>query len=351
MALSNEVANLFNEAFRDKVKISRISPDLRGKSIVIYGGNNVGKTTQAAKFKNPVFMPFEKGMNAISGALVLQNANWADVKNNIKKLSSRKFTNVLKSGEQITIVWDGFERAGFYCQRYIEQKYNAFDVADARGGFGAWTQYEKEFWTEVDKLLNLGFTIVFVGHADIGGNKKNKDQIYPKGDKRCVAPIVDNADIVIYVEANGVNEDGQEIPSSAYLVETNDYFARSRFTYVKDVIEEFTAENFEKVIVDGIKEQLEIEGEDGVSFEEQQSIYSGEDVDHPELVEQIKKLYLEMKDLNILNDYEEIIEEYLGEGIKVSETSTKQIEPLICIREALQEVIDDIKIDAEDDEE
>lgn len=351
MALSNEIANLFNSTFRDKVKISKISPDLRGKSIVIYGGNNVGKTTQAAKFKNPVFMPFEKGMNAISGALVLQNSNWADTKSNIKKLSSRKFTDVLKKGEQITVIWDGFERAGFYCQRYIEQKYDAFDVADARKGFGAWTQYEKEFWTEVDKLLNLGYTVAFVGHADIGGNKKNKDQIYPKGDKRCVAPIVDNADIVVYIEANGVDDKGQEIPSSAYFIETDEYFARSRFPYVKDCIKEFTADSFEKAIIDGIQEQLDIEGEDGVTFEEQQEIYSGEDVDHPTLVSQIKELFKEMKELDILVDYEEIVEEYLGEGIKVSETSTKQIEPLICIREALQEVISEVRLEIEENEE
>ena len=293
-------------------------------------------------------MPFEKGMNAISGALVLRNANWADVKSNIQKLSSKKFTDILRKGEQITIIWDGFERAGFYCQRYIEQKYDAFDVADARGGFGAWSQYEKEFWTEVDKLLSLGYTVLFIGHVDINNkNKKKKDQLYPKGDKRCVAPIIDNADIVAYLENNGVDEDGNEIPSSAYFVETDEYFARSRFPYVKDVVDEFTAENFEKAIVDGIKKQLEAEGDVGVSFEEQQSIYEAEDVDHPTLLSQIKELYIKMKELDILGDYEEIIAKHLGEGILVSETSSKQIEPLICIREELQNIIDEVESENE----
>jgi hypothetical protein len=348
MALTQEVANLFGATFGKKVRVSKISPDLRGKSIVIYGGNNVGKTTQAAKFKNPVFMPFEKGMNAISGALVLQNASWADVKSNIKKLSAKRFIDVLKKGEQITVIWDGFERAGFYCQRYIEGKYDAFDIADARSGFGAWTQYEKEFWTEVDKLLSLGYTVAFIGHADLK-KKKGNDQIYPKGDKRCVAPIVDNADIVAYIEANGVDEKGNEIPSSAYFVETDDFFARSRFPYVKDAIKEFTAENFERAIVEGIKEQLEIEGEDGVTFEEQQQIYAGEEVDHPTLVGQIKELYKKMKELNLLADYENVIEEYLGEDVKVSDTSAKQIEPLICIREALEDIITEVEEEDEDE--
>ncbi|MFA7689403.1 MAG: hypothetical protein WCX96_04890, partial [Bacilli bacterium] len=183
--------------------------------------------------------------------------------------------------------------------------------------------------------------------ADIGGNKKSKDQIYPKGDKRCVAPIIDNADIVAYLEANGVDENGKEIFSSAYFVETDEFFARSRFPYVKSVIEEFTADNFENAIIEGIKEQLKIEGEEGVSFEEQQEIYSGEDIDHPTLISQIKELYDKMKELSILDSYEEILEEYLGEGIKVSETSSKQIQPLICIREALKEAIEEIENEEE----
>lgn len=341
MALSNEIAGLFQQEFKGKAKVSRISADLRGKSIVFYGGNNVGKTTQAASLKNPVFMPFEKGMNAISGALVLQNKSWADVKSNIKKLSGQKFLDVLKKGEQITVIWDGFERAGFYCQKYIEQRYDANDIADARGGFGAWSQYEKEFWTEVDKLLGLGYTVVFIGHADI--NKAKKDKLFPKGDKRCVAPIVDNADIVVYIEANGVTDKGEEILSSGYMVETSDFFGRCRFPYVDTVIKEFTAENFENTIIDGIQKQLEIEGDSGVSFEEQQEIYEGEEIDHPTLLNDIRDLQKEMKKLDILDKYEPIVAEYLGEGIRVSETSEKQIEPLILIKEMLQEKVNEAK--------
>src|SRR5690606_7289105 len=96
MSLSDKVQGLLNKTFRDRVKVSKISPDLRGKTIVLYGSNNVGKTTQAANFKNPIFMPFEKGMNAISGAAVLQNTNWADVKRNISILSGDRWKKFLQ---------------------------------------------------------------------------------------------------------------------------------------------------------------------------------------------------------------------------------------------------------------
>lgn len=50
-----------------------------------------------------------------------------------------------------------------------------------------------------------------------------------------------------------------------------------------------------------------------------------------------------MKELDVLNEYEAVTEEYLGEGIRISDTSTKQIEPLICIREDLKDIIAEIK--------
>lgn len=340
MSLNQNIADLFNNEFRTDVKISSISPDLRGKAIVIYGGNNVGKTTQMSKMKNSVFMPFEKGMNAIDGALVLKNASWTDFKRNVKKLSAKKFLQALESGEQITVICDGFERAGLYCQRYIEQKYDAFDVADARGGFGAWSQYEKEFWTEIDKLLSIGYTVVFIGHEAI--NKKKGDKFFPKGDTRCVSPIVDNADIVVYVEANGVDDKGNTILSSGYLAETDDFFARCRFPYVTNMIEEFTAENLEKAIVEGIKKQLEIEGAEGVSFTEQQEIYKGDEYSHEELKQMIGDLYMKMEELDCLDSYQEIVEEFLG-STPVSESSKKQIEPLVCIKEALEEKLAELE--------
>jgi hypothetical protein len=336
MAVSQEIANLFKESFKDTVKISKISPDLRGKSIVIYGGNNVGKTTQASKFKNPIFMPFEKGMNAISGSLVLSNKNWFDVCRNVKKLSEKKFLDVLKN-EQITIIWDGFERAGLYCQKFIEQKYDVFDVAEGKGGFGLWSQYEKEFWTQVDKLLGLGYTVVFIGHAE---ENKKKDKMYPKGDKRCVSPIIDNADIVVYLESNGVDKNGKEIMSSGYLVETKDWFARSRFPFVEKVMEEFTAENLEQIIVDGIKKQLEIEGVEGVSFDEQQEIYKSEDVEYKDLVKEIGQFYTKFIGFNAIPEYKKVVDKYLGNGIVVSKTSETQIEPLMSIRDTLLEIIE-----------
>jgi hypothetical protein len=345
MALSENVKSLLSEVFGDRAKESKLSPTLRGKTIVVYGTNNVGKTQQSSKFKNPIFMPFEKGMNGTSGNVVLQNTNWADVKKNIKLLSSKKMKKALDSGEQMTVIWDGFEKAGFYCQKFIEEKYDVFDIAEGNGGYGLWKQYEKEFWMEVDQLLAIGYTVVFIGH--IATNKELGDILYPAGDKRCVKPIVDNADIVAYIHPNGVDDVGKEIPSSAYLVQTDKFYGRSRFTYVDKYIPKFTAENLEKAIVDGIKKELEIKGETAVDYDEQQKIYEGEEITYDQLIEDIKQAYLKLRELESLEAYDEIVSEHLGEGKLVSEASKKQLQPLMCIKDDLIDKIHELESEQE----
>ena len=38
--LSNELQTLFNKEFKGEAKVSKLSADLRGKVIVVYGSNN-----------------------------------------------------------------------------------------------------------------------------------------------------------------------------------------------------------------------------------------------------------------------------------------------------------------------
>ena len=116
MGLNQNVLNVFKNVFRDNAKISRVSESLRGKVITIYGDNNLGKTRQSSRFKNPIFLPCEKGMNAVNGALVLRTRSWSDLKRNVAKLTSNKnLLGLLENGETITIIVDGAVRMGNYC--------------------------------------------------------------------------------------------------------------------------------------------------------------------------------------------------------------------------------------------
>lgn len=338
MAISDKLQALLQKNFKGDVQVSSISEDLRGKVIVLYGGNNVGKTSQSATFKNPIFLPVEKGLNATNGAIALKTSNWSDLKKNGRKLAGKDFVSLLQSGEQITIVIDGIERIGTYCKNYLCSKYEVDSIGMANRGFGCWEEYDNLIWTWVDGIISLGYTVVFIGHEKYS-TKKEKYII--DGDERNIKPIRDNADIVCYIQANGVSEKGKVIPSSAYLAETDEFFARSRFAHVETYLEEFSAENLEKIIVDGIKKQNKIDGCDSVSFEQQQKIYGDSEDTLDSVTDEIKDLYETMDEKDLLDKYGDIVATHLGEDGAVSEATAKQLEALISIRDDIEALLEE----------
>ncbi|MEG2786441.1 MAG: AAA family ATPase [Romboutsia sp.] len=340
--ISKELQEIIGKEFKGEAKFTKLSADMRGKVVVIYGGNNLGKTLQASKMKNPIFMPFEKGLNAVNGAMVLPTTSWKDARKNAKRLGGKKFLKLLQTGEQITIVIDGMESVGLYCRDYIASSYDARDIGAAKGGFGAWQPYEDEMKRWVDSIISLGYTVVFLGHRSLD---KKLDKYVIKGDERNIAPIRDNADVVVYLEANGLDDEGKEIHSSGYLAESEDFFARSRFDYMDTYIEDFTAENLEKTIIDGIQREIDEKGIDNTTFEEQQEIYKDtNEMSIDEVKEAIREMYDTISDMGEkeLDKYADIVEEHLGD-VTVSEATNKQLLSLQCILDDLEMLIEELE--------
>lgn len=155
-----------------------------------------------------------------------------------------------------TIVVDEVDAFAKYATRYVCNQYNVERIKDGNDGFGLWKEYKNEVWDEINKLISNGFTVIFIAHAE--ADKSGK--IYPKGDKRALAPVIDNSDIVVYLESNGVDENKNVIKSSAWLAETDEFFARSRFDYIDTYLEEFTAENLNQAIIEAVERQEALKG-------------------------------------------------------------------------------------------
>ena len=340
MALSSELLSLVESTFRDKAKVSKITTDLRGKIITIYGYNDLGKTYQASKFKNPVFIPFEEGLNGISGAIVLKANKWSDFTGHLKTLGGKKWAKIVEK-EQVTIICDGMETMGRWCRDYITEKFGSSSIKTGNGGYGLWQEYQDEMFNAVNKLLKLGFTVVFLGHEK---HDKDKDKYVIEGDERNIAPMRNNSDYVVYLKSNGVDEDGNPINSSGYLAETDDFFARCRNIYTERFIEDFTAENLENIIVAGLIKEKEMSGQkDDVDYKGQREIYEGEEPTHQEIKEAIGELFARFEELDKLEEYADIVTEHLGEDVAVSETTKKQIQQLMRIRQDLEEFLEELE--------
>lgn len=315
-------------------QISVVAKGLEGKVITVYGSNNLGKTKQATRMKKPFYLGFEKGIRAISGIPFLPINNWRDFKKINKQLTDPKTLDKAKELYQ-TIIFDEVYTSALYCQDYLCKKHGVETVGDGNNGYGLWKEYETEFWTEIDKLLGTGYTLIFISHQE----ETKEGKAIPKGDKRSIKPIIDNSDIVVYLTSNGVDEDRNVIKSSAWFAETDEFFARSRFDYIDTYLEEFTAENLEKVIADAIERQEKAEGIQAVTYEEQKESFASEELNYDSIMEEIMDVGNKLAEAERLEELQEAVEKHLGVGKKVTECKKSQVQIMAVILDDLKELI------------
>ncbi|MFS0643769.1 ATP-binding protein [Siminovitchia sp. 179-K 8D1 HS] len=325
--------------------ISKVSAGLEGKVILLYGGNNVGKTLQSTRLERPYYIGLEDGLRAIAGIPFASVKDWKTLKDIIKQFTDPRTIEAVKERYQ-TIIFDGVYDSAIMCQEYICRKHGATHIGETapRGENrpNLWTAYEVEYLSEIGKLLKSGFTVVFIGHAE---TDKDTGQINPRGDKRSMLLIRNKADITAYIESNGIDEDNNVINSTAWFVERvgeGGHFARSRFTHIVPKIE-FTAENLEKAISDAIKKEEEVTGINSVSFEEQQKDYRAPEYNYEELMKEVGEVGNKLFELGKSEDIQHIAEKHLGQGGKVMECSKGQEQIIAVILDELKELLSSLE--------
>lgn len=304
--------------------VSVVAKGLEGKVILLVGSNSVGKTRQATRMKKPFVLAFEKGINAISGVPYANVEKWSDFKKVNKQLTGKDKEKARETYD--TIIFDTVDAAALMNEKYVAGQHGATDIASGNGGFGLWKQLEAEFYEQIALLTGAGYTVVFIGHVE---RDKETEQMIPKGDKRSMGIVRDIADIVVYLESNGVDEDGNVIKSTGYVRETPQYFARSRFDLMPNVIDPFTAENLEEAIRIGIEREEEAGGTT-VSYDEFVEQNKGEELVFSELKERIIKMGQAFNDIGEVEVYTQALADTFnsGEYIHTDELSEKQVEAM-----------------------
>ena len=319
-------------------QISTVSKSLEGKVLLVYGRSNLGKTKQATRMKKPFYLPFEAGLAAIPNVPFCPITKWSDFIKINKQLTDPAHLAEAKS-RYSTIIFDSLDAASQYCQQFICEKYQAPSIAEGNRGYGLWSQYAAEFWKQINKLISVGYCCYFIAHAQ---QDSETGYISPKADSRSLDPVLNNADVCVYVEGNGVDESGKVIKSSAYLAENKGkFFARSRFDYLSTTyLEEFTAENLERVIAEAIEAQEKAEGIKAVTFEEQAETKKIKKKTYEELMAQMEELGGKLANNGYLDDLQAIITENLGEGKKASELKKGQEQQIEALIYDIQSFID-----------
>lgn len=331
---------------------SVIADGLEGKVIMLYGGNNLGKSYQATRFPKPFVIAAELGLNGIDGVPYLPVTRWSDFKTIIDQFTGVRTKDKAREAYS-TIIIDEVYATSIYCQDYVCSTYGdgALTMADGDSKHNLYSIYEKEYFRQINLLVSAGYTIVFVAHQQQDSKTKF---ISPKGDKRCINPIIDKCDYVVYLRSNGVDSEGRVIKSSAFLAQTDEFFARSRIEYTPTYIKEFTAENLEKAIQTGIELKKKYDGAVVTSFAEQQKLNTVEELDFDKLKKEFDFIISSLPGSDDPNGQTEegiefqtywqprvtqIVEKHLGKDKKVFQCTANQAEALQLIIIDLKELI------------
>ena len=341
---------LSKDIFGNDVTTAKLNPDIQGKIFAVIGGNNTGKTTQCARMvKNCFLLPLEKGTNALGkGTQILRTSNWADVRKHVARLTNDKMLlKALRHGVPIGVIIDGLENASLFAKRFICDQAGVDKFAKAGAHGSQWDEYAQEIFWMVTKLSQCGYTLFFIGH--VAESKEDADYLDFACDKRTAKPIKDVADFVIYVESNGVDDEGNVIPSSAYMAEhlpdenNVGFFARCRFPYVQTRFKEWDAEVVKQAIYDGIVKQAEIEGAELVSFDEVEEKYSTtfEFDNYKDALDKVFDLLDEADDKGMSEEADNIILTYCDSVEAVKELGAKQMQTIQSIHDELKYLLKD----------
>ena len=343
--MGNEI-DIFNPT------VTKVVEGIQGKMILVHSAERkVGKTLEASRMPKPYYLRFEQGANAINGLPYAALTSWTDFKKVNKQLTNPKTLDKVKQLYE-TIIFDTTDVAIKWCEQYVCASQGVSRLNDGNSGYGLWKEYENEWFKEINKLTNAGFTLYFIAHSEERQKTDPKTgeeytQLVPKGDKRTIDVVLDLVDFIGYVKSNGFDDKGNEIPSSIFFTNTHEFQAGSRFKYMAKEITPFTAENLQKAIVEAIQKE-ESETGKGASLDEirKEEEETNVKLSFEELVKEVNKygkaLFSEHKD-----DCKEIIENYLGQDATIKDATKKQTPQLEMILSDLQDLAKDNDIKVE----
>ena len=325
------------------IKPHQVSRDLRGYSVFLYGEAKSGKTTVATKFPKHLLLAFEKGYNAIPGAMAQPINSWGEFRKALRQL---KNDDVRAAFE--TIIIDTADIAYDYCERYICSNAGVDSIGDIPYGKG-YKMAAKEFDEQLRSILQMNYGLVLISHAtdktfkDQNGQEYN--QIVPTLDSKPRNIVTRMADIIGYSRIVEL-PDGEK-STKLFMRGTPRFIAGSRFKYTPDYID-FGYKQLVNAIAEAIDKQAAEEGAE--CFTDQRSnlyIPVIEELDFDKLMLEFNSLITSIssssEEETFANYWQpritQVIEKYLGKGMKASQCTRDQVEALDLIVSELRGLI------------
>lgn len=318
-------------------EISKVTRSTDNLVIMIYGRGGLGKTPVATKMEKPYYLAFGKsGLSGINNVPFKPIMSWSDFKQFNKLLCNKKNYEALHE-KYHTIILDEMEVLYKYCEEYVASTEGVRKIKEGNGGYGLWGDLKDEWEREMLRIIGSGFCVMFILHSQ----EDDTGKAMPVGDAKRMLPILTNhSEIIGYVHSNGADpETGKQIHSSLMLVDTPQWFARTRNEYFDPYIPDFTAENLVKAYYDALDRQETAEGVKPISVDEKDEIFEKKTIPFDELMAKVQAVIEEMCNKGRQNEVVDIIENTLGAGKKVSACTEKQYEAVTIILGDLEDAV------------
>ena len=300
----------------------RISRDLKGKYILLYGLPGVGKTSLASEFKNVLIAGFEMGTNALNNVYVQPIKTWKDWRDMVKQLCTK---DALKDKFD-SIAIDTADFAWDLCVKWICSQNGVEKLGDIPWG-GGYDLAKKEYTQTFRDLTYSGYGLVFISHSTekTYKNEKGEDytQIVPALPNRPFDIVNKMVDIIAYIREIPV-EIGDKVENKRYMFLRGDqrFLAKSRFKYIKPRIE-LSYQGLVDAIFEAIDEEV---AHTGGTASNEENPYTNQNFE--EIMEDAKQLWGQV----VQNDKTEqalaILEEEFGKPTRFSEILPEQTKEL-----------------------
>ena len=331
-------------------------PTLQGTTALIYGERKVGKTSLAVQYPKSFIIGFEVGWHGLNKVKAVPVKDWADFKKNFVKPLVKQgqafLTGKLKEKAYETVIIDTTDIAWDYCYNYIcsQEGVTHLDYTENKRGY---KMVKQEFLKQVFALLGAGYTVVFTSHAEekevvnsITGVKEKK--IVPTMDKNAFKIIGGVVDAIVYC-ANVTDVEG-EVRRVAYFRTNGKFEAGSRWGEFLPNAVDLTFDSYQSAIIEAIRKTAE---KDGVDCDKavSENLYqaSQESYDYDKMMEEITNIgtfLMDKERLDIMND---LSDEILGVGNKISQCTKLQVEIISNYLDELKEKIEEAGLEYEEE--
>ena len=312
-----------------------ISKDLRGKYVLLYSQPKGGKTTMACSFPKNLLCAFERGYNAISGAMVIDITKWADLKIAIRQLrkpeAQEKYHTI--TIDTVSIAWD-------LCEQYICAQNGVQAISEIPWGQG-YAATKKEFESTLREITQLGYGLVLISHSEVknmpGPNDTELEVVRPALNKRAYEVANRIVDIIGYIDVEWKDDGTSE--RWLYTRATPTIMAGSRYKYMPKRIK-FGYDELVEAISEAVDKQVNL---DGARVVDKVEVAAVEKLDFETLRNEAEKLWKELVQADEHNAEKVLkkVEMIFGRKMKLSEITEDQVDLMHLVVLDMKDMLED----------